>query len=118
MEPGAIRPDRLYIVVRADLPAGLQVAQAIHAAFQFSQQHPDLVRPWHQDSQYLVVLAAPSEHALRALSAKAMQRGLPHSTWTEPDLGDEATAIAFAPGEAARRLCSSLPLAMREAAPV
>ena len=115
MEPGAVRQDRLYIVVRADLPAGSQMAQAIHAAFLFSQEHPDLTGLWHRDSQYLVVLAAPSEQALHDLSFKALHRGIPHSVWSEPDMGNELTALAFAPGNQARRLCANLPLAMREA---
>lgn len=33
----------------------------------------------------------------------------------EPDLGDEYTAIALQPGEQARELCASLPLALRNA---
>jgi peptidyl-tRNA hydrolase len=89
------------------------MAQAIHAAFLISQDHADLVARWHEQSQYLVVLAAPSEQALDELSRRALHRGVPHSVWTEPDLGDEVTALAFAPGSAARRLCANLPLALR-----
>lgn len=91
----------------------MQVAQAAHAAFTFAHDHPELTRAWHEQSQYLVIVAVPDQDALRALADKADTRGIPTTVWTEPDLDDAVTAVAFAPGQAARRLCANLPLAGR-----
>ena len=107
--------DRLYIAVRADLPAGLQIAQAAHAAFTFAHDHHDLTRVWHEQSQYLVIVAVPDEVALRDLAATAADRDIPSVLWVEPDLGGAATALALAPGAPARRLTANLPLAGRPA---
>src|SRR6478752_2617779 len=108
-------PAKLYIVVRADLPPGLQLAQAVHAAFQFQGDRRRLVRKWLEESNYLVCLSVPDEESLLELAAEAcLGRGIPLTLVREPDLGDEATALALAPGERAQVLCASLPLALRE----
>lgn len=106
--------DRLYIVVRDDLPIGLQAAQATHAAFQFSHEHPSLVQPWFRESQYLIIVTVPDEIALIGRASHARAEGIAVSTWHEPDLGGAATAVAMQPGEVARRLCANLPLLGRE----
>jgi peptidyl-tRNA hydrolase len=109
-------PDKLYIAVRADLPAGLQMAQAVHAAFQFAVAHPVATREWHFNSNYLVIVAVPDEATLNDLAVKALALGIGASPVVEPDMDSQMTAIAFTPGDAARRLLSQYPLALREAA--
>lgn len=101
---------RLYIAVRGDLPVGLASAQAVHAAFLFSQQHPELVGVWHRDSQYLVLVTVPDEVELIGIASRALAAGIEVSTWHEPDLGGATTAVALEPGLIARRLCANLPL--------
>jgi len=101
------------VAVRADLPVGLQMAQAVHAAFSFSDEHPRVARTWHRDSQFLVVVNVPDEAHLLALSQTARALGVEVAQWHEPDVNGEATAIALAPVAAAKVLCSSLPLAGR-----
>lgn len=91
----------------------MQIAQAAHAAFTFAHDHPDLTAVWHEQSQYLVIVAVPDETALRDLATTATARDIPGVLWTEPDLEGAATALALAPGTPARRLCSNLPLAGR-----
>lgn len=103
-------------MVRQDLSGGEQLAQAVHAAFKHSQDHPVSTGRWHRGSQYLVILAAADEASLRVLMERATKRGIAHTVWTEPDLHDEVTAVVFEPGQTARRLCSNLPLALRQAA--
>lgn len=96
------------------MPPGLQAAQAVHAAFQFYQAHPEITGRWLSDSNYLVLLAVPDEDALIELYTEAnMGRDLCALLVREPDLGDEATAVALEPGEAAQKLCACLPLALR-----
>ena len=100
-------------MVRSDISLGLQMAQAVHAAFLFAQKHPHIMQDWEINSQYLVILQVPTEDHLTALSLRARNSDILHEKWFEPDLKDSFTAVAFAPGEAARRICSSLPLAGR-----
>lgn len=98
------------MVTRADLPIGLQTAQAVHAAFQFGHDHRLLTSGWLHDSNYLIIVTVPDEFALEVLATTSLQRGLRVSVIREPDLDDQMTALAIEPGEEARRLCSSLPL--------
>jgi peptidyl-tRNA hydrolase len=77
-------------------------------------KHPETIARWHAHSNYLVIVSVPDEVALIALTTRARERGIASHLVHEPDIGDAATALALEPGDAARRLCSSLPLAMRE----
>jgi peptidyl-tRNA hydrolase len=104
---------RLYIAVRQDLSPGLQAAQAVHAAFHFYHDHPDLVRPWLIQSNFLVIVGVPDEDALLDLISEASARGITRTAVREPDLDNEATAVALEPGVAAQKLCATLPLALR-----
>jgi peptidyl-tRNA hydrolase len=96
-------------VVRADLAPGLQAAQACHALRLFSAEHPDEDRAWYEGSNNLVLLQVPDEEALLGLNERA--NGTPRSLFKEPDVGDEATALAIGPS--GRRLISNLPLLLR-----
>lgn len=105
---------RLYIAVRADLPAGLQAAQAVHAAFQFCNEYPEATWPWYRQSNYLIIVAVPDVDALVDLARAAGRLEIDHVVVEEPDIETKYTAVALAPVPAARRLCSSLPLALRD----
>lgn len=59
------------------------------------------------------MLTASNAAALTSLQEKARDRGITVTEFREPDLGDEITAVAFAPSEATRRLLSNLPCAGR-----
>ena len=67
-------------------------------------------------SNFLVLVSVPDENALLDLITEAHTRGIAHVGVREPDIGDEATAVAFTPGKPAQRLCANLPLALRRAA--
>lgn len=108
-------PDRLYIAVRGDLSPGLQAAQAVHAAFELQYHHPNVIGEWVRNSNYLVIVSVPNEDALLALTDRADDLKIKFGLIREPDLDNQATAIAFHPSESARRLCSSLPLALKAA---
>lgn len=105
--------DKLYVIVRSDLPAGAQLAQACHGLRAFVAEHPAVDRAWYETSNNLVALQVPDEHALIALADRAAEDGIPHALFLEPDFDNEATAIALGP--TGRRLVSSLPLALRAA---
>lgn len=106
----------MYIAIRNDLPPGLQAAQAAHSAFEFAQANPGTTREWASDSNYLILVAVPDEPALKQLLDRAVLAGITHVAVREPDIGDQVTCVCLAPGEATRRLCASLPLALREMA--
>lgn len=59
------------------------------------------------------MLAAPNAEALSSLQEKTRSRGITVTEFREPDLGDELTALAFAPSDSTRRLLSNLPCAGR-----
>lgn len=106
--------DRLYVIVRADLAPGLQLAQSCHAVSMFADVHPKLFKAWVSGSNNIVVLHVPDELELRDLLDRAGAAGVATGAFFEPDVGDELTALALA--DTARPLVSSLPLAMRRAA--
>jgi hypothetical protein len=97
-----------YIVVREDLPPGAQATQSAHAMKLFTREHPEF-----NDVDNLALLAAPDESALFELVRRAQNRGVSVSAFVEPDFDDSLTAIAM-PYEA-RKLVSSLPLALKHA---
>lgn len=74
--------------------------------------------PWLVQSNYLVIVSVLDEDHLLALISQAHDRGIVHVGVREPDINDEATAVALAPGVASQKLCASLPLALREVAAV
>lgn len=100
--------ERLYIVVRSDLPPGLQCAQACHALRAFVAAHPDIEQAWFEQSNNLVVLQVPNEAALHELVRRS--EGIPLALNREPDLDDQLTSVALAPS--AKKLLRSLPLAL------
>lgn len=113
-EPGAIPSAgrRLYIIVRADLDAGLAAAQACHVARKFTRHFAAV--PVEEDEN-LLVLAAKNEQELQALLERAGPLG-PCSAFHEPDLANSLTAIALGGdllgGRAVQRLVSQLPKAL------
>lgn len=63
-----------------------------------------------------MVVAIPDEAELRRLSYAAEALGIEHHLVEEPDYEGQATALALAPVELSRRLCSQFPLALKEPA--
>lgn len=96
----------------------MAAAQAVHGAFAFAVDHPGITREWHDVSNFLVVVAADDEQHLRMLADTAAACGVPCSLVIEPDLHDQATAVALAPTVEARRLCANLALALKDPAMV
>lgn len=80
---------------------------------EFTQQYPEITYEWHSKSNYLGLLSAKDEYQLQELIAKANSIGIRYSVFREPDIGNQITAIALAPGPKTKRLCSKLPLALK-----
>ena len=105
---------KMYVVVRADLSPGLQVAQSCHALRLFVDEHPEVDQAWYRSSNNLVVLQSSSKEELAKLAYELTKAGVEVSLFREPDLGDELTAVAVSPTGA--KYLSNLPLALRQAA--
>jgi len=93
--------DRVYIVVRKDLPVGLQMAQACHAARAWGGTPP------HDEN--LVVLHAENEDHLRGILERLHLADVSARCFQEPDLGYQLTAIAT--DSWAKKYLRNLPLA-------
>jgi peptidyl-tRNA hydrolase len=90
------------------------MAQALHAGIEFTLKFPSLIQRWHHDSNNVVILGVPDEAALMVLDSLAFSLGLKHHLVIEPDIGDQATAIALEPSLFAKRMCAGYPLALKE----
>jgi len=101
------------VVVRKDLEPGLQMAQSCHVVFNFSQEHPNETKTWMSESNYIAVLNGSDEDDLLRLIGRAQVEGIKCSIFREPDIENQITAIALAPGPKAKKLCSRLALALR-----
>lgn len=105
-------PAKLYLVTRADLEPGAQLAQTAHVALRFALDRPEEALAWQKGGEVVVVLAARDEIALRSLVFGAALAGCSPSVFYEPDMGHALTAIALASSDVADRFVKRLPLAM------
>ena len=103
----------MVVVTRKDLTPGHQAVQAAHAAIDFQHQYPNLAKIWHANSNYLVFLATENEFTLEDLIRKARSKDISFSIFREPDLENQITAVAFQPCENTRKICSHLPLILK-----
>jgi hypothetical protein len=103
------------VITRKDISFGYQGVQGMHSAIQFIFEHPEFAREWYHNSNYLGFLSVADEQELHQLAERAESLGLKYSIFKEPDIGDQATAIALEPGAKSKKLCANLSLALREA---
>lgn len=97
-----------YIVVRADLPHGVQVAQTAHAAGESVQ------RPLPEGT-IVVALAVPNEGSLRRVAEALGKQSLTYKLIVENEgpWAGQATALGVVPTadrKAVRKATSALPL--------
>ena len=103
--------NRLYVVVRADIAPGLQLAQACHAVAAFGTSFPGPFTTWHHGDSNIVCLQARDEAHLRELFAALPPEAISVS-FHEPDLAEQMTAFAC---DRRPKQWSSLPLALKAA---
>lgn len=101
-------------MTRRDLSPGLQAVQCSHALAHFFDEHTKLTRAWCRDSDFLALLSVRDEDALVLLAHCLKVKGVKHSKFYEPDIGNELTAIAMEPSDEAEKLTEKLPLALKE----
>lgn len=102
---------KLFIVLRADMPPGAMVCQAVHAARQYAEDHPFIESQWWRQSNTLAVLEAPVEE-LHEMEAAARARGITCSRFVEPDWAPEGTVTALVLGPDGKSLTRDLKLAL------
>ena len=90
--------EKLVVITRRDLSPGQQAIQAAHAAIEFQHEHFEIAKNWHINSKYLVFLSVENEEELKHQLEKIQNRYIKHSIFTEPDMGNQLTAIALEPG--------------------
>ena len=104
---------RLYVVVRNDLSAGLQAAQAVHAVGEFRDIHTNIYDEWFSKSNFIAILQVKDYHALKELMKTLNNKNIRFTSFREPDLGNEITSLCIEPGIESRKVLSSLPLALK-----
>lgn len=102
---------RHYIIVRADLPHGLQVAQTIHAA-------GESATPLPEPGCHAVALHAKHEDHLLQIAAALDKAGIPHHQVKECDDDEQYPGQLMSIGlhpttdhDKVKKVLSSLPLA-------
>lgn len=99
--------EKLRVVSRRDISIGYQATQGAHSLVQFQYEHPVKASAWYKQSNYLAFLTVTNEEELEKLIRKAEAKGITHSVFREPDIGNEITAVAFEASDEAKRLTSS-----------
>ncbi len=97
-----------YVIVRSDLPHGVQVAQTIHAAGE-SCEGP------LPSGTYAIALSVPDESSLTSMAEKLWAAQIPHKVIVETDgpFADQMMTIGIFPTtdrDRIRKLTGSLPL--------
>jgi len=108
------QPKHLYVITRKDLSPGYQGVQGMHALVEFSAKFPELYLKWYKTSNYLCFLSVWDEKELKALARKAMKLGVMVSTFHEPDVNFEMTAIVLEVGSKSMKITKKLTLALKE----
>ena len=83
--------NKLYVLVRKDLPNSYQAVQAGHAVAEWLLQHGQITE-WKNGT--LVYLGVENEHDLERWTHKLNYKNMQWTGFREPDIGDQMTAIA------------------------
>lgn len=92
----------------------MQLSQSCHAALHFMLEYRAITEDWMTNSDYIVILNIENEQELYQLVERAKEHDIKVSIFREPDVDDQITAIALEPGIKSKKLCSNLPLALKE----
>lgn len=81
---------KLYVIVRKDLTFSQQAVQGGHAIAQYLIDNPNT--EWNNGT--LVLLGVKGEFQLKKWTDRLESHGLKLSSFREPDIGDQLTAIS------------------------
>lgn len=85
-------PKKMYVLVRKDLETTYRCVQGGHALAEFALEHPDEFLEWNNET--IVYLVCRNIDELRLYLIKAMEVYHPVSSFSEPDLDNQLTAVA------------------------
>lgn len=105
--------NKLVVITREDLKPGQQAVQSGHAVTEFIFNNISKAISWYKNSNYLVYLSVKDENCLKMYSQLFNEYSLTHSSFYEPDLNNELTAIAVEGGEITKKLTSKLSLTLK-----
>lgn len=91
----------------------MQATQGMHALHEFIEEYTAKYKIWLKNP-YIGFLSTQDELSLSKLKEKLQLKGLSVSSFREPDLDNQLTAIAVEPNLLSVRCLSSLPLALKE----
>lgn len=83
---------KMYVLCRRDLNPVYAVVQGSHALAQYSLEHPDEFKAWNNTT--IAVLGVRNLIEIREWSSKLVKKERIFSTFCEPDLDCQMTAIA------------------------
>ena len=86
--------NKMYVIVRKDIPTSEQAVQGGHALAAILLDCPES-REWA--NEILVYLVFKGEAQLYNLAFELQVHGVQHKVWREPDMNNEITAIAVYP---------------------
>ena len=72
-------------------------------------EHPEIHKEWFEQSNYLGLLSVANEYELTQLIEKALLHGIKCSVFKEPDIDNQITAIALAPGPKTKKWADCKP---------
>lgn len=98
-----MKPQRLYIITRADLNNGLKTAQACHAAIESAQK----LNLSKTEIPYVIILEAVNELHLNSITER-LETNLVY--FREPDLENQLTAISFLEDQSTKSITKKLKL--------
>ena len=104
---------KVIIVTRQDLNPGYQLTQAAHASINLIFQYYEKLKTWQLQSNSLVCLSVKDEKSLLDLIIKLDLEKIEYVSFQEPDISNQTTAIAIIPNDKARKITSSIPLALK-----
>lgn len=100
-------------MTHAELSTGYQIAQISHVTAEFILAQPEISKNWSLTSNSLIALEATNAEHLSQLLEQAKALNITTVEFREPDMGDEITALAFAPSEETPALLAGLSCAGR-----
>lgn len=100
------------------MTAAYQAVQSAHALADAIFRYPKEALEWHRVSNTLVNVCVKTEFDLLNLEDLLTEKGMKFVSFREPDIGDELTAIAIIPCDEAKKVCSGMPLALKNYAPI
>lgn len=73
---------------------GYKVVQSAHVLAEFAVQHHEQFKEWHHSSNYLCCLESSKCRMLELIDYLSLLK-IKYSVFTEPDIGNEMTAVAI-----------------------